>query len=329
MTLSDAIQQAPRRIKASVRLDANESPFNSSDNRYPDEEVLSLRQKWGSHERIPAHCIYFCNGTEEAVDFCMRVYALPCRDSVVSVSPTRGIYKRRAMVNRLEYREVVLDDDGFSLNAEKLLDTVSATTKIIFLCSPNNPTGNLLDAEEVEKVVGRFNGMVVVDESYIDYVPQATLLNLLNTNRNLIILRSFSHAWASAGVRLAAVVAHPEVISDFERIGFAHPIGSLVIRYAMQMVARRFDVDKWVRRTIDERTKVMVALKELPECEEVYPSVANFVLVRFTDTQVVYKYLLKQNIAVRPVHGALRITIGLPAENSALLGALRRRNRRP
>lgn len=313
------------RTRVEVQLDANESPFNAPNNRYPDGGLLPLRQLWGRHERIPVQCIYFCNGTEEAVDFCMRIFALPCRDSVASVRPTRSIYQRRAAANRLEYREADLCVADFSLNVQKLLDTVSATTKVLFLCSPNSPTGNLLESAEIEKVLRSFGGMVVVDESYIDYLPQATVLGLLNTYKNLVILRSFSHAWASAGVRLAAVVAHPEVISKFERIGFTHPVGSLVIKYAEQMVARRHDLDKWVRQIIEERVKVIAALRQLPECEVVYPSVTNFVLVRFIDTPAVYKYLLKQRIAVKPVHGALRITIGLPGENSALLGALRRR----
>lgn len=325
MTPSDSkpTMQLPK--KSELKFDANESPFNSPMNRYPDATAATLRESWGRHERIPASCIYFCNGTEEAVDHVMRIYAPERTDSVVSVTPTRSVYKRRAEINRLVFREVELRPDNFELDAEALLDSVDNSTRLIFLCSPNNPTGNLLDSESIETILDLFEGMVVVDESYIDFIPQATLLKLLNKYKNLILLRSFSHAWSSAGARLASVVAHPEVIKKLERVGFTHPISSLVIAYAEELMERRLDIDKWSRQVIDERTKVVAALKDVPGCLEIYPSVTNFLLVRFDEVDSVYQYLKSQGIAVRPIHGALRITIGLPGENSALVGALRRR----
>lgn len=325
MKIPETIQPPSRRPAARVRLDANESPFNTPDNRYPDGELLTLRTSWGMHEHIPPQCIYFCGGTEEAIDLSMRIYALSGRDSVASVAPTRTIYKRRALVNRLEYREANLREDDFSLNTELLLDTVSQTTKMVFLCSPNSPTGNVLRQNDVETVLQLFDGMVVVDESYVDYAPGTTVIGLLNKYKNLIVLRSFSHAWSAAGLRLAAVVAHPEVISDFQRVGWVHPVSSVVERAAQEMVNRRLDIDKWVRQTISERQKVAAALNDLPECIKVFPSVTNFLLVSFSDPRSVYKCLLDQGIAVRAIGGFLRITIGLPSENSALLGALRRR----
>lgn len=310
---------------AEVRFDANESPFNCPNNLYPDSEMLTLRDTWGLHERIPARCIYLTRGTEEAVDLAMRLYAVPTHDSVAAAAPTRSLYRRRALINRLEYREARLTADDYALDVEALLDVVSQTTKLIFLCSPNSPTGNVLRKGQIEDVLDLFDGMVVVDESYIDFAPEQTCLELINRYPNLIIVRSFSHAWSMAGVRLAAVVARPEVIDEFRRIGFTHPVDSLAEREAMNMVQRRLDVDKWVRQIVNERIKVEIALNELPECTKVYPSQANFLFVRFTDTQAVYKYLLDNGIAVYPVEGGLRITIGLPWQNSALLGALRRR----
>lgn len=173
--------KAPRiRPKAKVRLDANESPFNTPFNRYPDEKDLGeLKHNWGKHERIPASCIYFTHGTEEAVDLLMRVYALPNRDSVVAAEPTRSIYKRRAIINRVEYREAALKENDFELDAERILEAVSETTKIIYLCSPNSPTGNLLDAQSIETILQLFEGIVVVDESYIDFVPHKSILPCL------------------------------------------------------------------------------------------------------------------------------------------------------
>lgn len=325
MNLPDTIRTPRLRAEASVHLDANESPFNTPDNLYPDAILLMLRKTWGCHEHIPEQCIYFTNGTEEAIDLSMRVCALPGRDSVATVSPTRTIYKRRALINRLEYREAPLIPDNFALNVESLLDTVSQTTKMIFLCSPNSPTGNVLARQDVETVLGLFDGMVIVDESYIDYAPSASVLELLNRHRNLVILRSFSHAWSAAGLRLAAIVAHPSVIDNYRRMGWVHPLSSVVARAAQQMVNRRLDVDKWVRQIVAERGRVELALKELPECIKVYPSEANFILASFSDNTEVYKYLLDEGIAVHLVREGLRITVGLPCDNSSLLGALRRR----
>lgn len=325
MKLPDNIQKARPRVKADVQLDANESPFNAPDNRYPDEELLQLKTLWGRHERIPAQCIYMCNGTEEAVDLAMRAFALPCRDSVASAGPTRSIYRRRAAVNRLEYREAALRREDFSLNTDVLLNVISQTTKMIFLCSPNSPTGNVINREMLSMLLERFDGMVVVDESYVDFVSQATMLSLLNTYKNLVILRSFSHAWSAAGLRLAAIVAHPSVIKSFERVGYTHPLSSPVVREATKLVCRRLDVDKWARLLNVEREKVRIALKELPECLEIYPSYANFIFVRFVDSVAVYKYLLGRGVAVKAIQGCLRLTIGLPGDNSALIGALRRR----
>ena len=181
----------------------------------------------------------------------------------------------------------------YELSAETVLDTVSGTTRIIFLCSPNSPTGNLLDRQEIETILQLFEGIVVVDESYIDFAPQASVLELLNKYKNLIIIRSFSHAWSLAGLHLSAIVAHPEVIEEITKIGLTHPVSTPVIEQATQ-------------------------------CQHIYHSDANFLLVRFTDSAAIYKYLLRAGIATYPIKGCLRISIGLPTENSELLGALRR-----
>lgn len=314
-----------RREQAIIALDANESPFNAPDNRYPREEWTELCTLYGCHERIPQPCIYFCNGTEEAIDLSMRAFLRKPQAKVVSVSPTRSIYGRRAAINRATYVEVPLRADDFSLDLNALLGAIDDHTEMVILCSPNSPTGNLLSKSDIEELVQLFDGLIVLDESYIDFNPRASLLSLLNQYRNLVVLRSFSHAWSAAGLRLAAAIAHPDVIERLRSVGLTHPLSTPVIRLARQMLARRMDVDKWVRQIIEERTKVELALKELPDCLHIYPSSANFLLVRFADARAVYKYLKQQGIAVRPYMGCLRLTIGLPNENSALLGALRRR----
>lgn len=189
-----------------------------------------------------------------------------------------------------------------------------------------HPTGNLLDAGEIESIVQIFDGIVVVDESYIDFVPQATVIGLLNKYKNLVVLRSFSHAWALAGLNLSAIIAHPDIICNIAKIALSHPINTITINAALEMIKNRLDIDKWTRQIIDERTKVEIALKDIPECEHIYHSDANFLLVKFSNSASIYKDLLKNGIAVHPVMGCLRLTIGLPQDNSALLGALRRRN---
>lgn len=314
------------RPKASIQLDENESPFNAPYNRYVDGNSLTnLKDCWGKHEHIPSKCIYFCNGTEEATDLLMRIFTVPNRDNIVTISPTRSIYKRRAFINHLDYFDAPLSENNFNLDASSLLNVVSDTTKIIFLCSPNSPTGNLLNINEVELILQLFDGMVVVDESYIDFCPQASVVPLLNKYKNLIILRSFSHAWSMAGVHVAAIIAYPNVIERITKVGLIHPISRPAEETIMNMVAHRLDIDKWVRQIIDERSKVKLALSDIPECKQIYHSDANFLLAKFENPQIIYKYLINNNIAVKPINGYLRISIGIPKDNSALLGALRRR----
>lgn len=318
----------PTRIrpKAEVRLDENESPFNAPYNRYLDESSLSsLKQSWGKHEHIPSKCIYFCNSTEESTDLIMRAFTRQHTDNVVAITPTRSIYKKRSLINNVSYKEAPLRESDYELDASQMLNEVDNDTKLIFLCSPNSPTGNLLDTNEIELILQLFDGIVVVDESYIDFCAHASVVPLLNKYKNLIILRSFSHAWSMAGVHMAAIVAYPDVIDQISKVGFTHPISCTVEEMVSNMLSHRLDVDKWTRQIIDERTKVRLALSDIPACKHIYHSDANFLLVRFDDCQSVYKYLLKNGIAVKPVCGCLRISIGLPTENSALLGALRRR----
>lgn len=325
MNLPNNIQRAAERATAEIRLDANESPFNTPDNRYPDNELTLLKKNWGAYERIPERCVYFTNGTEEAVDLAMRTLAVPTRDDIIITPPTRSVYERRAAANRLSCREVALNEDDFSLNVEAVLNAVGTSTRIIFLCSPGSPTGNLLSRDSVETLAGLFDGYIIIDESYIDFTPQATLLPLLNSYSNVVILRSFSHAWSAAGLRLASVIAHPEVIEDLTRVGLTHPLSSPVIRAATHLVSHRLDVDKWARRLIDEREKVVLALSQLPSCKKIYPSCTNFILTRFDRPEDVHRDLSEAGISVRLLGEYIRITIGLPNENSALIGALRRR----
>ncbi len=331
-SLQSALHTMPamQRDHGMLRLDANESPFNSPECRYPDAQLLRLKTLWGRHEGIPAKCCYLCNGTEQAVDLTLRVFCNPGLEEAVSVTPSRSVYARRARLNEVRCTQVPLDDETFALNADAVVESVRHNTKVIFLCNPNSPTGNVLSAESIATLADLFDGIVVVDESYIEFAPGQSGVRLINDHSNVVILRSFSHAWASAAVRLAVVVAHPTLIKYYECMGLCHPVSSLAADYAERLVRRRLDVDKWVRQLVDERSKVVLALRQLPVCLKVYPSETNFLMVRLRQRDDVVRYLAEQGIAVLPLEGdsriadCVRITVSLPVDNSRLLGALRK-----
>lgn len=313
-----------------LRLHANESPFNSPDNRYPDAALQKLKEQWGRHEGIPAQCCYLCNGTEEAFDLALRIFCRPVADSMLTTSPSRSIYARRAELNEVPYGEVPLREGDFALDIDSLLSRVHQSTKMIVVCNPNSPTANGLDVDDVATVAELFNGIVVIDESYVEFSPAHSCLGLLNRFDNVVIIRSFSHAWASASIRLSVVVARPSLIRYFDRMGMSHPVSKLTADYAERLVSRRLDMDKWVRQIIDERSKVALALAALPVCEKVYPSDTNFLLVKMKHCREVVDHLRENHIAVAHcanhprLTDCVRITIALPAQNSRMLGALRR-----
>lgn len=312
----------------SVWLDANENPFNSPFNRYPYASRQTFRMALSGIEGVRPECIFPVSGTAEAVDAVLRVFCRPAVDNVVTIDPTCGIYADRAAVNDVECRRVPLDG-SFGFSSVALLEACDARTKVIFLCSPNCPTGNLLDREEIERTLAAFDGIVVVDEAYADYACGPSVLPMLARHRNLVVLRTFSKAWAMASVRVGVALAAPEVVAFLERVGIPYNVGRLSQEALIEMFRRRFDVDKWIKQTLDERGKVMLAVSELPYCRQVFPSQANFFLCRMTEAGKVHTYLTEQGIAVRDCSemtacgDCLRITIGLPHENNALISALR------
>lgn len=320
---------APRALATDyLRLHANESPFNSPENRYPETSLIRLKSQWGCHEGIPSRCCYLCQGTEEAIDLAMRIFCTPGQDEVIVPHPSRSIYTKRAKINGIGIQLTELHAPNFQLDMDHIADMMHPNTKMLLLCNPNSPTGNLLSATDIATLADLFPGMIVIDESYIEFCSKHTSVMLLNHHPNLIIIRSFSHAWASAAIRMAAVIAHPKVIRHFEQVGLTHPISTLCADYAERLVKHRLDVDKWVRQLIDERGKVITALKELPICQRVYPSETNFLLVKMLQCREVVSYLNQQHIAVAEctdsaLTDCIRITISLPIDNSRLLGALR------
>lgn len=314
--------------EAHVFLDANENPYNAPYNRYPDPLQRELKGLLEKVKGVPADMIFLGNGSDEAIDLPYRIFCAPGRDNVVAIAPTYGMYKVCADINDIEYREVLLDDD-YQMQAEKLLAACDEHTKIIWICSPNNPTGNSLDRDEILKVIEAFQGIVIVDEAYIDFAQQKSLRQELPMHPNLIILQTMSKAWGSAAIRLGMAFASKDIIAIYNKVKYPYNVNQLTQQQAIEMLKDPFEVDKWVKILLAERSRLMQSFLELPICETVYKTDANFFLAKMTDAKAIYDYLVDKGIIVRNRHriqlcaNCLRITIGTRTENNELLSALR------
>ena len=314
--------------EAHVFLDANENPYNAPYNRYPDPLQRELKKQLSRVKGVPEDMIFLGNGSDEAIDLVYRVFCIPGKDNVVSIAPTYGMYQVCADINDVECRQVLLDDN-FQLHADQLLAACDERTKVIWICSPNNPTGNSLDRNEILKVIEGFDGVVVVDEAYSDFAQQQSLRKELPTHPNLIILQTMSKAWGSAAIRLGMAFASPEIIAIYNKVKYPYNVNLLTQQQAMEALKDPFEVDKWVKTLLEERNHLIQSFLELPICEQVYKTDANFFLARMTDAQRIYDYLVDKGIIVRNrtrvqlCHNCLRVTIGTRSENSELLSALR------
>lgn len=339
MTLNELVRPNIQKLKpyssardeyqgeASVFLDANENPLNQPYNRYPDPLQRELKVKVAAIKGVHPDQLFFGNGSDEPIDLLYRVFCEPRIDNVVAIDPTYGMYKVCADINDVTYRSVLLSED-FTLNADALLKAVDAHTKVIFLCSPNNPTGNDLSVEEVKKVLDTFGGITVIDEAYIDFSDRESYLSLLSSYPNLIILQTFSKAWGMASVRLGMAFAQPEIIRYFNKVKYPYNINILTQRFVMEAVDHLERKNEWVNMLVKQRAVLVEKLGTCKLVKAIYPSDANFVLVKVDDPNAVYDALVKQGVIVRNRHavslcaGCLRITVGTPAENEALLEAL-------
>lgn len=314
--------------EAHVFLDANENPYGVPYNRYPDPLQRELKKQISKVKGIPEDMIFLGNGSDEAIDLPYRVFCEPGRDNVVAIEPTYGMYKVCADINNVEYRPVLLDEQ-FDFKADDLLKACDNHTKLIWLCSPNNPTGNSLNREEIIKVIESFEGIVIVDEAYNDFAQQRTLRAELAKYPNLIILNTMSKAWALAGIRLGMAFASKEIVYIYNKVKYPYNISMLTQQQALEALKDPYEVDKWVKILLTERTRLMQAFLELPTCEKVFKTDANFFLAKMTDAQKIYDYLVDKGIIVRNrtrvqlCHNCLRITIGTKNENNELLSALR------
>ena len=303
-------------------LDANENPYDNGVNRYPDPHQKLLKQKIAALKGVREEQVFIGNGSDEAIDLCYRIFCRPGVDNAVSIAPTYGMYRVAADINDIEMREVPLGEE-FSLPVEALLAAADERTKLLWLCSPNNPTGNAFPAAGIERLLREFDGMVVLDEAYIDFAAGPGFLARLGEFGNLIVLQTLSKAWGMAGLRLGLAFASEAVAGLFARVKYPYNINSL----AQQTVAERLteDIAPQVAEIRAERERLAPQLAACPAIERVYPSDANFILVRTPDPDRMYDALISAGVIVRNrsripgCEGCLRITVGTPAENARMI----------
>jgi len=310
-------------------LDANENPFPTEVNRYPDPYQRALKNELSLIKNIDVENIFLGNGSDEAIDLIIRIFCEPTIENTVIVEPTYGMYQVSAAINYVEVLRSSLDSN-FQLDSEQVLNTVNQHTKVVFLCSPNNPSGNDLARDEIEKVITQFEGIVVLDEAYIDFSKENSFINELSKYDNLIVLQTFSKAWGMAGVRLGMAFASKEIISFFNKIKPPYNISALTQEYALNALKKHEEVDEKIKKLISERERLSHVFTEIECIKEIFPSSSNFLLVRFENANAIFSYLSDLDIIVRDrtrvKHGenCLRITIGTREENDQLITALKK-----
>jgi len=317
--------------KAEVFLDANENPFETGLNRYPDPLQWKLKTAISQLKGVPAEQIFLGNGSDEAIDLVVRIFCEPRQDHILILPPTYGMYQVSSDIADVGIRSVSLTPD-FQPDVEAILAAADEHSKILFICSPNNPTGNDVELERIRSLCAQFKGIVVVDEAYIDFSNQASCTSLLSEFPNLIVLQTFSKAWGMAGIRLGMAFASTEIIQLFNKVKPPYNINQLTQQIALETLETSQDDYRQLLSTLlSERERLIKGLGDLNFVEKIFPSDANFILVKMDDPNGTYQYLVEEGIIVRnrnSVHlcaGSLRITVGRPEENDALLTALNKR----
>lgn len=307
-----------------IFLDANENPFDNGVNRYPDPMQKKMKALLSRIKAVPVENIFVGNGSDEAIDLCFRVFCEPGKSSAVAICPSYGMYKVAAAMNDIEMREVLLNED-FSLPVEKLLSAADESTRLMFVCSPNNPTSNAFEISEIRMLAERFDGILVVDEAYIDFSSKGSMLSCLEQYPNVIVLQTLSKARAMAGLRTGLAFASQTIISCFNRVKYPYNVNVLAQQKAEELLQN--DISAQISVILSERNRLSEALSACPDVIKVYPSDANFLLVKVKDARALYKKLLESEAKVivrdrssqRLCAGCLRITVGTPEENDKLL----------
>ena len=309
-----------------IFLDANENPYNNGINRYPDPHQKALKAKVAEIKGISADSLFIGNGSDEAIDLVYRVFCVPGASNAVSIAPSYGMYEVAAAMNDIEFRKVQLRPD-FSMDTEAMLSAADSKTRLMFICSPNNPTGNSFPVEQIEDILERFGGVVVLDEAYIDFSVRPSLTSLVKRYPNLIVLQTLSKAWGMAGLRIGLAIADPAVIALMSKVKYPYNINVVAQKMALMKLDEAAK-DKAVAEIVGQRFRLEKELRKCPEVKGIYSSDANFLLVRFDNPDEVYERLLAGGVIVRNrskvpgCEGCLRITVGTPAENDRLLRLL-------
>jgi len=318
--------------EASVYLDANEnafgSPLEDQYNRYPDPLQYKVKMRLSEIKGVPARNIFLGNGSDEAIDVLFRSFCNPGVDNVILVPPTYGMYEVSANINDIKTKKVSLTAE-YQLNLEGISQAIDEHTKIIFICSPNNPTGNSINRDDVETLLANFDGLVVVDEAYINFSRQKTFIQELTEYSNLVVLQTLSKAWGLAGLRIGMAFASEEIIEVMNKVKPPYNINEASQQLALKALNNVEQVNEWIKETLAQRDKLVLALKDLDIVLDIYPSDANFILVKTTDPRGIYNFLVERGIIVRDrskvdlCEGSLRITVGTPAENELLIKSLK------
>lgn len=313
---------------ADVYLDANENPFPSAYNRYPDPLQKKVKQRISELKGIEAREIFLGNGSDEPIDLIIRAFCEPGKDSILIPEPTYGMYAVCAGINNVSVKRATLDQN-FDLDLEAVKQALDGSVKVVFLCSPNNPSGNLLSKEKIIELITRANSIVVIDEAYIDFADDEGFLPVLDQYPNLIVLQTFSKAWGLAGLRLGMAFASEEIVSVLNKIKYPYNINILTQQVALEKLSTVKEKNKQVDTILKQRSLLTQQLQSLPIVQRVYPTDANFVLVKMKDARHIYDQLIERSIIVRDrstvvlCADCLRITVGTPEENSKLIETLK------
>lgn len=312
---------------ASVFLDANENPYNAPYNRYPDPMQWKLKENIAIIKGVVKENLFLGNGSDEPIDLIMRAFCEPGREAILTVDPTYGMYQVAAEVNNVECRKVKLTEE-FQLDMPQMLTHIDKSVKAIYLCSPNNPTGNSLNRENIYQLLETFEGIVVVDEAYIDFSMASSFIKELDKYPNLVVLQTLSKAWGAAGIRLGMAFASKEIIAVLNKIKYPYNVNQLTQEKALELLSKSEWMQEQLIQILKERTRLQQELSAIPIVRKLYPTDANFILTDVGDADAVYAYLVDKGIIVRNRNrvtrcaGCLRITVGTKLENDMLLAAL-------
>lgn len=320
--------------KTGMFLDANENSYGSPldegiYNRYPDPLQLDVKEKLSKIKGLPVENIFLGNGSDEAIDILFRAFCNPGKDNVIICPPTYGMYEVSANINDIAIQKVDLLPETFQLNTDKIISSINENTKLIFVCCPNNPTGNGVKRSDIQKILDNFKGIVVVDEAYINFASYKSLIPELLNYPNLIILQTLSKAWGLAGLRVGMAFASQQIIDVFNKIKPPYNVNIASQKLALEALDNVEKVNTWIKEIVDERNKLSTEIAKLPFVLKVYPSDANFILVKTTDPKSIYTYLTDNQIVIRDrskvalCEGCLRFTIGTKEENKKVIEKLK------